>query len=387
MRNLTEITIVIRSLERGGTETHLLRTLPVVAAKGLNIEVFCFERPGELAQKMKKAGVKVVTPPLSGWLRHVPLPLKPLTTVWTCVFFLFYLFYVNPRVVHFFLPAAYLLLGPVALAHRAKKVMSRRSLNRYLAKYPEWVRKLELFLHSRMTVILANSNAVLRQLHDTENVAADKLMLIYNGVPEFNVPVEPARTRVRRRLGIAENAFLLLSVANLLPYKGYRDLIEACGLLEAKSPELDWGLVVVGNDSIGLQKELEVQANKLSIRHRLHFVGKQTEIEQYLAAADTGILVSHEEGFSNAVLEGMSAGLPMIVSDVGGNPEAVLHERTGFVVPAHAPERLADAIINLFLDRDLAQEMGKVGKERVIKKFSIEKSAIAYEAIYLKLIN
>jgi glycosyltransferase involved in cell wall biosynthesis len=337
---------------------------------------------------MTELGVIVVTPPISGWCHHIPLFFKPLSTAWTCAFFLFYLFYRNPKIVHFFLPAAYLLLAPVAILHfPSRKIMSRRSLNLYLQKYPSWVRKVEQLLHQKMTVILANSNAVLTQLADVEGVSRSKIRLIYNGVTDLLSVKKSQGAGLREKLGISAEAVVLIAVANILPYKGYHDLVTACGLLRQNGDvRSDWHLIVVGNDSIGVQKDLEILAESSSVGQRLHFVGKQTEIENYLAVSDIGVLVSHEEGFSNAVLEGMIAGLPMIVSDVGGNPEAVVDRQTGLVVPARAPGDLAMALALLIEDRELAQRMGKAGRERAIKEFSVEQSANGYCSVYSSLL-
>ena len=77
-----------------------------------------------------------------------------------------------------------------------------------------------------------------------------------------------------------------------------------------------------------------------------------------MAAADFGLLTSHEEGFSNVILEGMAASLPMIVTRVGGNPEAVLHERTGLVVPAMDPQAIGEAVLRLARDGQLRKQFG-----------------------------
>lgn len=386
MASVARISIIIRSLERGGTETHLLRTLPAIAECGFDIEVFCFERPGELAAKMREQKIRVVTPPFSGWVRHIPLVFKPITTVWTCLFFLYYLFSRNPNIVHFFLPAAYLLLGPISLLHSSKKVMSRRSLNRYLAKYPKWVRQTEQFLHGKMSLILANSNAVIRELTQTEFVPREKLSLVYNGVPDLTKTICPDVQTVREELGIRKETVVFLFVANLLPYKGGVDLIKACCLLgDNTSLSSEWCLIIVGDNRAGKQHEMEQLAEENSIRSRLHFVGKQPNIDRYLAIADIGVLVSHEEGFSNFVLEGMSAGIPMIVSDVGGNPEAVVNGVTGMVVPPHNANELATAMSYLIDNRDDADKMGRAAQVRAREEFSIMQSVSGYCQVYQSL--
>ncbi|BDW97440.1 hypothetical protein MACH10_31250 [Thalassospira tepidiphila] len=163
-------------------------------------------------------------------------------------------------------------------------------------------------------------------------------------------------------------------------------MIEACCLLGAPTVKgQDWSLIIVGDNRAGMQQEMEQLADQYSIRSCLHFVGKQTSIDKYLVAADVGVLVSHEEGFSNFILEGMSAGIPMVVSDVGGNPEAVLDGRTGLVVVPRKPEKLAEAMAYLMENREVATKMGLAGQDRARESFSIQQSVNGYRQVYHSL--
>ena len=96
---------------------------------------------------------------------------------------------------------------------------------------------------------------------------------------------------------------------------------------------------------------------------------------------------SHEEGFSNAVLEGMSAGLPMVVTRVGGNPEAVIDAETGFVVEPHDPEGLAEALIRLIADPALRRHLGEAARNRVETHFGLERCVAEYERVYASLVG
>jgi glycosyltransferase involved in cell wall biosynthesis len=97
------------------------------------------------------------------------------------------------------------------------------------------------------------------------------------------------------------------------------------------------------------------------------------------------LLCSHQEGFSNAVLESMAAGLPAIVTDVGGNAEAVVDGETGLVVPPHAPARLAEAIVRLANDPALCAELGAAARQRVAKHFSFKQCVSHYDGLYRML--
>jgi glycosyltransferase involved in cell wall biosynthesis len=105
-------------------------------------------------------------------------------------------------------------------------------------------------------------------------------------------------------------------------------------------------------------------------------------VANLLGASDVGLLCSHQEGFSIAILEAMAAGLPMIVTDVGGNAEAVLDGVTGLVAPPHDPQALATSIVRLARDPKLRQRYGSAGRERVKLQFSLEACIAKYEALY-----
>ena len=100
---------------------------------------------------------------------------------------------------------------------------------------------------------------------------------------------------------------------------------------------------------------------------------------------DIGGLPSHQEGLSNFVLEGMAAGLPIIVTEAGGNPELVINEGTGILVPIQAPEHLGRAILSLATNSRRRSDMGTAGRKRQIEKFSLDTCVSNYRNVYRAL--
>jgi glycosyltransferase involved in cell wall biosynthesis len=365
-------------LEKGGAETHLSRVLPDLISCDVEVSVFCISRKGELSDVLENAGIPVVAVPIIGSLVKRSIVFKPLLLIAAVFFFLFHIFSNRVDVIHFFLPESYLLMGPVSLLHmRSKKLMSRRSLNTYQKKYPAIVRKFECWLHGRMDLIIGNSRKVVQQLKYDELVPEDKLRLIYNGVvvPTTSVSV---RSRVRRSLKIPIASTVMTVVANLIPYKGHKDLLEACSMLENG----DWRLLLVGYNSSDIQCELEFLAQEKNISAQVFFLGSRNDVSEILAASDIGLLVSHEEGFSNAILEGMAAALPMVVSNVGGNSEAVVNAVSGFVVPVKKPKEIQRALDTLICNENLRKKMGVAGQVRVRNQFSHEACVKQYKELY-----
>lgn len=225
--------------------------------------------------------------------------------------------------------------------------------------------------------VLGNSTAILRDLR-REGIAEAQLGLIYNGVALDRT--EESRAAVRQQEGISGDGILIVIVANLLPYKGHLDLVEALAIARNRLPE-DWTLLCVGRDD-GLQGEIEARAREGGIADRVRYAGERADVRPLLIASDIYISASHEEGFSNSVLEAMAANLPVVATRVGGTPDAVLDGVTGLLVPARDTVAMSDAIVKVSNDAQLRASMGSAGRRRVELNFDIEKCADSYDAIY-----
>ena len=136
----------------------------------------------------------------------------------------------RPTIVHFFLPAAYLVGAPLAIFSGVPvRIISRRSLNVYQQSYPLAL-KFERRLHRKMTAILGNSRSVVRELNQLEDVQTSRLGLIYNGVDTGRF-THGSRKVTRGALGLGEETLALVMVGNLIPYKGHGELVSALGWL------------------------------------------------------------------------------------------------------------------------------------------------------------
>jgi glycosyltransferase involved in cell wall biosynthesis len=368
-------------MEVGGAERHLLQVSSALAALGRKVCVFAFQPNGPLRPMFEKSGVSVVgfeSPAWLGrWLTH------PRVLAWTvllssAVLLWFTLWRIRPRVIHFYLPAAYIIGSLVSFfGPCTTRIMSRRSMNHYQKNHKLFAR-IEKFLHPRMNFVVGNSNAVVEQLAD-EGVPRERLRLIYNGIDSDSFFQPDTRAVTRAKLGVHCKSLVFVIVANLIPYKGHSDLIKAFSLIRKGLPE-DWNVLIVGRDD-GIQAELQAMAADFEMSHHFHFLGQRRDIAELLSSSDVGVLCSHEEGFSNAVLEAMSAGLPMVVTDVGGNAEAVLDGQHGYVVPARSPRLLGDALLRLSND-GARGVMGEQGRRRVQELFAVSACIDGYLGLY-----
>lgn len=351
----------------GGTERHLLQVLPRIDHTRFQVELFLLRSGGTLEEEIRAAGIRVVSPAQRG-----AGMLSTSLTFWRA------LRTIRPNVVHFFLPRPYLVAGSIACAmSQSRMVMSRRSLNDYRVRHPV-VWRVEAHLHRRMSRLVGNSRAVVDQLRE-ESRGKVRVELIYNGI---DIPAAASMTRAeaRRLTGTPDGAIVIVAVANLIPYKGHADLIDALAMLRNQdSPRLS--LICVGRDE-GMLDVLRRMAARFGVSGSIRWVGEQRDVWPWWRAADIGVLCSHEEGFANAILEGMAAGLPMVVTDVGGNAEAVIDEETGIVVPPRAPSRLAEAIGRLATSPELRRRLSRNAAMRVRDHFSLQQCVLAYERLY-----
>lgn len=381
-----KILYVIGSLERGGAELHLLEVATRLKARGWDIELYVLEKGGVLTSQFEEEGIIIhgievptfinrllVNDRLRAWCG---LGLNGVGLIWT-------LWSRRPAIVHYFLPAAYIIGGLASLfAPFSTRIMSRRSLNHYQRKNKLFAR-VERFLHPRMDAICGNSKAVLENLKE-EGVDLQRLRLIYNGKKVEYGRKLADRGIARAELGLSKDALLFVIVANLIPYKGHSDLISALGLIKHTLPK-QWQLLCLGRDD-GILAELQSLAEQAGISSNVRLMGACSEVSRFLEVADVGILSSHEEGFSNALLEYMVAGLPIVATDVGGNSEAVQDGVTGYICPARNPEKLAQAIARVVSNSERVK-MGWLGRKRLEEFFSIKACIANYEHLYIELLE
>jgi len=372
------VLFVVGDLFRGGTATHIRMVSLGLKERGFRPEIFLLSGGRDLEGEFRRGGVRVHEaiyrlPP------KATIPMRALRLAVVMIQFWVFLLRQRFSIVHFYLPENYIIGAPVALLSMHRRlVMSRRSMNSYQRRF-RMLGRIEHILHRCGVSVLGNSRCVVSQLHE-EGVPEERLGLIYNGVDLTSWKSLPSKQDVRRALGIADKALVLAIVANLIPYKGHADLLEALHLIKEDLPD-SWRLLVIGRDD-GIGRTLQLAADKMGLEENVLFLGARDDVPSLLAASDIGILSSHEEGFSNALIEGMAAGLPMVATDVGGNAEAVLHGTNGLIVPPKDPISLSEAIERLAMGADERSSMGEAGRRRMQELFSADRCVDNYERFY-----
>lgn len=184
-----------------------------------------------------------------------------------------------------------------------------------------------------------------------------KIVRIYNGVIDATGPRRPLPPPGPPRIFMS---------GRFSAQKDHAGLFHALARLR----ELEWSLALAGEGAS--QDQARRLASTLGIADRVEFLGMRDDVLELLAGAHIYALISHWEGLPYGILEAMSAGLPVVASQVGGVPEAVLDETTGFLVPRAAPEATARRLAQLIKDADLRHALGTAGRRHYENEFRFE---------------
>ncbi len=200
-----------------------------------------------------------------------------------------------------------------------------------------------------------------------------QLETVVNGI----APAPPVdRARMRAALGVPPDAVVITCVGRMVELKCHRNLIEAFARLGLPNA---W-LMLVGDGP--LRAELARQAEAAGAARQILFTGERSDVSAVLAASDLFTLASRTEGLSRSILEAMAAGLPAVVTRVGGNPELVADGESGLLVPPNDVAALAQALRTLAEDGGLRSRFGAAARQRVEAEFSLDRMAERYLALY-----
>ncbi len=238
--------------------------------------------------------------------------------------------------------------------------------------------------HDRATAV---GDFVRQALIDNEGICADRVQVIRNGIDPASFSGESAdpavRAQVRRDFGIGEDQPVVLQVARFHPVKDHQTAVRAFAHAAEIVPSARFLLVGDGD----LRADAESSARELGVADQVVFAGVRQDIPRMMAAADVFMLSSVSEGISVTLLEAMAANLPIAATEVGGNPEVVLHGRTGLLSPRGDGQALGQNLAKLMSDAGLRRTMGKAGHTRLLEMFTQDRMHAAYEQLYQDMLG
>ncbi|MCD6359292.1 MAG: glycosyltransferase [Armatimonadetes bacterium] len=370
------VLFVIGSLDVGGAEKQIVSLVRQIHDHRYCCYVFVLHQGGPLKGYLLERGVQIY----EGGLKKGDIaraPWKLLFAEWKLLKIMIYL---KPTIVHSFLPLV-TFMGALAgrMARVTLVVTSRRALGKHQERYI-LLRPFDLLANRLSHRVTVNSMAVWEDTIERDHIDPKKLVLIHNGVDKHTFDsVRHFRKEARKKLGIKPREKVIIVIANLILYKGHSDLLKAARKVLKHIPKALF--LLVGEDR-GIGGNLKRISIDFGIASKVRFLGLRDDIPQLLAVSDISVLPSHEEGFSNVILESMAAALPIVATNVGGNSEAVVNGVTGWLVPPKNPDAMAEKIVDLLHDPQKARSWGKQGRKRVNKKFTIERMVQEHIKLY-----
>jgi glycosyltransferase involved in cell wall biosynthesis/peptidoglycan/xylan/chitin deacetylase (PgdA/CDA1 family) len=262
-------------------------------------------------------------------------------------------------------------------------ISSRRDMGFNLKKRHILFYKL---INPLFDMVLTVSDAVKNEIFSKQNILWHKCVTLYNGVKISDFPQDIDKGIVKKSLGLDNNRPVVGILAGIRPIKGHKYFLEAASLILKEYPETYFLIVGWPDDKI-YYKQLKDLTKQLKIGERVLFVGGRSDTAKILSITDISVLSSLSEGFSNAVIESMAAGKPVVATNVGGTTEAVVDGETGFLVPPYNAKALADAILRLLRNKKMAEDMGKKGRRLAEEKFSLNIMIEQLQHLYESLLS
>jgi len=364
---LIRLLLIIPTLVRGGAEKQLTLLACGLPRDQFDVHVAVLTHSGPLEGDLRAAGIPVIIigkrwkfDPLCYWRlqRHIAA--------------------LRPDIVHTWLFAANAYGRQAAIQAGVKHILAgERCVDPWKAA---WQLAIDRALARRTERLVTNSTGV-KDFYVSRGLPAEKFAIIPNGIAPKPVSNAVAREQLLAELSLPANARLLGAVGRLWPQKRVKDLIWAADLL--KTTRDDAHLLIVGD---GPQRSrLERYRDQSLITERVHFLGERDDVPRLMQHFDVLWLGSEYEGQSNAIMEAMLAGVPVIATDIPGNRDLVVDGTTGYLVPPGDRFEFTRRTHWLLDDEALRKRLGEAGRQRVLTEFTVEQMVGRHAALYREL--
>lgn len=362
---------VVNSLHPGGTE-RLVVEMSLIFALEFDLQVFCLDEPGLWANRLRERGIPVyglwrqpgldaaISVKLAQHFRqqHIQIVHAHQCTSW------FYaalarLLYPTPR----------LLLEEHGRFFPEKENWKRAWFNRWITKP----------LTHR---VVAVSEDIRERLRHYEGLRHQAITVIYNGVAPEPLLDTTTRTALRYEWGFTAENFVIGTVGRFDPIKNLPLLVNSLARTGAEALNTR-GLLVGDGPELGAMRDL---IERLCLTDRVHLTGFRDDARTLVQCMDLFVLSSFSEGTSMALLEAMAAGVPVVVTAVGGNPEVVTEGKTGWVVPSNSMEALTAAMLEAVNHPRKRQTLARAGQRCFEERFTFGRMIEAYRQIYHEML-
>jgi len=369
----------VTNFASGGTEGQVHNIARFIDRDRFDLRFSCLNKKGVFLSEVEQWGIPVAEYPIRSFFNP--------STGWQQLRLARYMRSEKIQISHsynfysnlFAIPAARLAGVPLVLA-------SIRDRGVYLTPMQKRIQKNVCMMADR---ILVNADSIRDWLLE-QDFPPQKIVVIKNGIDLSLYENPTGAPDVRAEFGIPATAPVVMMLSRLDPQKGIEDLLRAAALIHTNHPEVHF--MIVGSKIISRNGEYIADSdypNQLmrlaaccGIADQVTLAGHRRDIPALLAQATIAVLPSHSEGLSNALLESMAAGLPLVATRVGGSPEIVRDGINGLLVPPKDPAALAEALMTILRDPALAQRFSLASLQMSRDKYSMTAMLNSTQTLY-----
>ena len=353
-------------------EAFLLPLIDRLTAEGYDVHIVCSY--GSRTERLREQGYKIKN-------IEITRRIRPLSHFISLIRVYQYIKKEKFDIVHTYTPIASV-IGRVAAKLARSPIVIFTSLGFYFHENMARWKRRALILFERLAAKFADFIFTVsiedEKIAIKERIAPKSKIMGLNGIGidtyRFDISKIPQETIAQRReeLGIKNTDKVIGFIGRIVREKGIIDLVEALAKIKQGFPDVK--LVIIGGD-VTTERDTKTKAEMLAlIRERgldkdIVMTGFVEDLREFLAILDVFVLPSYREGMPKSILEAMAMGKPVVATDIRGCREEVADGVTGILVPVQDPDALAQAIIRILSDRELAQQMGQAGRKRAEEEF------------------
>ncbi|MDP8263821.1 MAG: glycosyltransferase [Candidatus Ancaeobacter aquaticus] len=367
MSKKINILYILPALRLGGTEKQLFLLLKYLDKTKFNPVVCCIKEEGCLSQWIKDLDIPIIN--LRIHSIYNPIALYSLTKI---------IKKYDIHIIHTFLFGFDLYANIAARIGKVKTIISSR---RQIPVWKKLHHKIIQIIANRFSdVIVANSIAVRNYTLENEHASTKKVHVIYNGLETNNKATPGAPHKLKNTYGIQSDKIIIGMIANFGYFKGQQTFIDIAKTILSKRDDIHFLLAGDGP----LKAKCMQQVQLLHITENVTFIDTTNNVAKLLAIINIFAFTSHTEGFPNAILEAMAAGIPVIAFRVGGIPEIIDHKSNGFLIDDNDEESFLDTLNYLIENKKVCEDIGSEARKKIVNTYSVESMVNNYTKLYLE---
>lgn len=357
---------LISGLEIGGSETQLLRILPALQKYHTN-EVCCVRGHGPIGKQLEEKGVPV----------HY-LDFKGFSDISVIKRFYTIVQRFSPDILVTYLIHADLYGRIFGKIFGIKKIVSSK---RGALLQWEWLSNIDRLTKFMVSHYLVQTKSAQKEWMGRLNLPSSKFSIIPNGMETATFKLSIEKRKEKELLHIKPSSFVITCVARLRRGKGHEVLLESFESLYKNNKNISLLLVGDGEREHELKNQIENYASKNDI----YFLGNRSDVPLILALSDLFILPTEGEGMSNAIMEAMAAGLPIITTDIPENKDLIKENQTGIFFPVANSKVLLEKTTLLLENARLREQLGRNAQKEAQENYDVGKIALKFSELYEKI--